>query len=262
MARLRRLMIALIVVLGVGYLGLCALLFVKQRAFIYPAPTELAPAHGTQSVRVPGATFYEWKRAEGDGPVVVHLHGNGEQVAYLSWLASQWAERGVSFAAIEYPGYPDAGGSPSESELVRTAEAALEHLVKEQHLDRARLVLVGQSLGTGVAVQLAAKGWGTRMVLLTPYTSLTDVAASAFSIFPVRLLMLDRFDSLSIAPMVKVPTFVVHGTDDEVIPFALGEKLSTTIPGARFMKVPGAHHNDLWDRPEVVAAIEQFVLSP
>jgi uncharacterized protein len=253
-------MIALVVVLGVIYLGLCTLLFVKQRAFIYPAPTERAPVHGTKQVRVPGATFYEWKRVEGNGPVVVHLHGNGEQVAYLSWLASQWADRGVSFVAIEYPGYPDAGGSPSEAELVRTAEAALEHLVKELQVDRSRLVLVGQSLGTGVAVQLAARGWGTRMVLLTPYTSLTDVAASAFSIFPVRLLMLDRFDSLALAPKLKVPTFVVHGTDDEVIPFALGEQLAASISGARFMKVPGAHHNDLWDRPEVVEAIEKFVL--
>jgi len=259
MARLRRLMFALVVVLAVIYLGLCALLFVKQRDFIYPAPTERAPVHGTQQVRVAGATFYEWKRADGNGPVVVHFHGNGEQVAYLSWLASQWAEKSVSFAAIEYPGYPEAGGSPSEAELVRTAEAALEHLVKEQHISRARIVLVGQSLGTGVAVQLAARGWGARLVLLTPYTSLTDVAASAFSIFPVRLLMLDRFDSLSIAPTLKVPTFVVHGTADEVIPFELGEKLASAIPGARFMKVPGAHHNDLWDRPEVVAAIEEFV---
>lgn len=260
MARLRRLMIALIVVLGVLYLGLCALLFVKQRDFIYPAPTERAPAPATQQVKVPGATFYEWKRVEGDGPVVVHLHGNGEQVAYLGWLAQQWAEKGVSFAAVEYPGYPDAGGSPSEAELVRTAEAALEHLVKDQHVDRARIVLVGQSLGSGVAVQLAAKGWGTRLVLLTPYTSLTDVAADAFSIFPVRLLMLDRFDSLAIAPTLKVPTFVVHGTSDEVIPFVLGERLAAAIPGARFLKVPGAHHNDLWDRPEVVQAIERFVV--
>lgn len=252
-------MIALVVVLGVLYLAVCGLLFVKQRSLVFPAPVERVVSPGTTMITVPGATFYEWSPAAGEGPVVVHFHGNGEQVAYLSWLANTWRGHGVSFAAVEYPGYPAAGGSPSEESILAAAEAAVRHLVEVQHVDRARLVLVGQSLGSGVAMQLAAKGWGARVVLLTPYTALPDVGASAFPMFPVRLLMRDRFDSMAVASSVKQPVLVVHGTADEVIPFVQGQTLAAAIAGSRFVEVPGGHHNDLWDRAEVLSTIVQFV---
>jgi pimeloyl-ACP methyl ester carboxylesterase len=164
--------------------------------------------------------------------------------------------------AVEYPGYPGASGAPSEESLLAAAEAALQHLTGAMKLDRSRLVLEGQSVGTGVAVAMAAKGWGTRLVLLSPYTSLPDVAASAFGWLPVRLLMRDRFDSKSRAADVKIPTLIVHGTDDEVIPFALGQELGTSILGAKFIAKQGRHHNDLWDDESVQDAVFDFVSEP
>lgn len=248
----------MLLVLGGCYLALCGLLFAFQRSLVFPAPKELFPAKNLERVDVPGATFMLWKRVEGEGPVVVHFHGNGEQVGYLGWLADAWAERGVSFVAVEYPGYPGTTGGPSEDGLVEAGAAALEQLTK-LGIERSRIVLVGQSVGTGVAVALAAKGWGTRLVLLSPYTSLPEVAAKAFSFVPVRLLMRDRFDSASRAGQVKIPTLIVHGTRDEVIPFELGERLSKAISGAKFVSVEGAGHNDLWDRDATSQAIFEFV---
>jgi uncharacterized protein len=247
-----------LLVLGGLYLTLCGLLFAFQRSLIFPAPKELMPAKGMEKVDVPGATFFLWTRVEGEGPVVVHFHGNGEQVAYLGWLALAWAERGVSFVAVEYPGYPGTTGGPSEDGLIEASEAALKHLTTALKIDRSRIVLEGQSVGTGVAVALAARGWGTKLMLLSPYTSLPDVAAKAFSFVPVRLLMRDRFDSESRAGDVKIPTLIIHGTRDEVIPFELGERLSKAISGARFVSVEGAGHNDLWDR-EATGAVFDFV---
>jgi pimeloyl-ACP methyl ester carboxylesterase len=191
--------------------------------------------------------------------VVVHFHGNAEQVGYLGFLADAWAERGVSFVAVEYPGYPGTTGGPSEDGLIEASEAALKHLTTKLGVDRARLVLEGQSVGTGVAVALAARGWGTKLMLLSPYTSLPDVGAKAMPFFPVRLLMRDRFDSESRAGEVKVPTLIVHGTNDQVIPYELGERMSKAIVGARLVTVEGVGHNDLWDRDETVRAIFGFV---
>jgi pimeloyl-ACP methyl ester carboxylesterase len=119
-----------------------------------------------------------------------------------------------------------------------------------------RLVLEGQSLGSGVAVWLAQHGWGTRMVLLSPYTSLPDVGARAFPMFPVRLLMRDRFDSASRAPSIRMPVLVLHGPNDEVVPFELGKALASKFPNARFVEVPSARHNDIWDlRPTMTEAL-------
>ncbi len=202
-----------------AYALLCAGLFFAQRKLVFPAPTERAGLpRGFEEVQVPGATFFIWSRVDGDGPVVVHFHGNGEQVGHLGWLGSEFKQRGVSFVAVEYPGYPGANGEPSEASLFAAAEAAL-HELEKRGVARERIILEGQSVGTGVAVALAAKGWGRKLVLLSPYTSLPEVGARAFSWLPVRLLLRDRFDSASRAANVNVPTLIIHGTDDEVIPF-------------------------------------------
>ncbi|MFZ5445626.1 MAG: alpha/beta hydrolase [Myxococcota bacterium] len=253
-------MMIVLATLGVGYLAICGLLFTQQRAIVFPAPKDQVPlGPGARRIDVPGATHVLFREAPGGGPVVVHFHGNAEQVGHLQWLAAAYAERGISFAAVEYPGYPGAAGSPSEESLLAAAVAALEHLTKVEHLAPERLVLVGQSIGSGVAVQLAVRGWGRRLILLTPYTSLPDVGARAFSWLPIRLLMRDRFDSLAAAPQIKVPTLIVHGTRDRVIPFELGVQLSTAIAGSRLLRVDGADHNELWDSPAVYEQVVAFI---
>jgi hypothetical protein len=251
-----------LLVLGGLYLALCGLLFAVQRSLIFPAPTELFQQKVMEKVDVPGATFFLWKRAQGDGPVVVHFHGNGEQVGYLGFLANEWADRGVSFVAVEYPGYPGTSGGPSEDGLIEAGEAALKHLTTTLGIDRKRIVLEGQSVGTGVATALAARGWGTKLVLLSPYTSLPDVGAKAMPFVPVRLLMRDRFNSESRASEIKVPTLIVHGTNDQVIPYELGELMSKAISGAKLLAVEKAGHNDLWDRPETLAIFDFVVPTP
>lgn len=210
-------------------------------------------------VEVPGGTHFLWRPVAGDGPVVVHFHGNAEQVSNEAWLAEAFAAQGISFAAVEYPGYAGTAGDPSEASLVAAAVAALAHLTGSLGIAKQRLVLSGQSVGTGVAVAIAAKGWGTRLLLLTPYTALPEVAARVFTWLPVRLLMRDKFDSASRAAEVKVPVLVIHGTDDEVIPFDLGQALAGKFNAGHFVQIPGGHHNDLWDRPEVVREVMRFV---
>lgn len=255
---MRRVYVALGAVV-LGYVALCALLFFYQRAVVFPAPTEKANTpRGMTEVAVEGGTFMLTSLVNDDGPVVVHFHGNGEQVGWLGFIAQEYAERGVSFVAVEYPGYPGADGQPSESSLLSAAEAALVALTTKHGVARERLILEGQSVGTGVAMAMAAKGWGTKLVLLSPYTSLPDVGARAFTWMPVRLLMRDRFDSLSRVESIKVPTLVLHGRRDEVIPFELGEQLAKSIAGATFVPIDDAGHNDLWDRASVIDQLMKF----
>lgn len=262
MRRLHRVLTtALLSLLGL-YVALCVFLSTQQRALLFPAPKELATPRGLERIDLPNGSFMLARLVPGDGPVVVHFHGNGEQVANLSWLGQAWAEQACAFVAVEYPGYPGTTGAPSEEALTTTAELALAHLVGPLKLERSRLVLFGQSLGTGVAVAMAAKGWGAKLVLLSPYTSLPDVGARAFPLVPVRWLMKDRFDSLSRAPQLEQPALVVHGRDDEVVPFVLGEQLARAIPGAKLVAREGRHHDDLWDDEVVQRAVFSFVAAP
>ena len=260
MKRLLRVLQVIAGALLLGYLLVCALLFGLQRQLTFPAPRELFSVDdGNETVRVPGGTFFLWKTVPGTGPVVVHFHGNGEQVSYLSWLGEAWQRNGVSFVAVEYPGYPGAGGAASEESIVAAGEAALQYLTVTLKIDRSRLVLEGQSIGTGVAVTLSTRGWGVRLVLLSPYTSLPAVAQRAFPWLPTGLLLLDRFDSESRGPDVKVPTLIVHGTNDPLIPIDLGRALALTIPGSKFLAIEGAEHNDLLERETTQNAIFAFV---
>ena len=258
---LRRRMLTFVTVLGLTYLGLGALLFLLQRALLFPAPRKAAALVGQGEIlQVPGGTPMLWRRANGTGPVVVHFHGNGEQIASEAWLGEELARVGVSFVAVEYPGYPGAAGGPSEEGIVAAAEKALQHLTTTMGVPPERVVLSGQSLGTGVAVALASRGWGTRTVLLSPYTSLPAVAASGIlRLFPVRLLMRDRFDSEALAPGIRHPVLVLHGDRDEVIPFKLGKALAERFPRARLIRIEGAGHNDLWEHEPTASEYRAFV---
>lgn len=245
--------------LVLGYVVICALVFFAQRSLVFPAPTEKAGTpRGMTEEPVANGTFMITSMVNDDGPVVMHFHGNGEQVAWLGFIAQEYKERGISFVAVEYPGYPGTTGVACEDEIMKAAESALKQLA----IPRERLVLEGQSVGTGVAVAMAAKGWGSKLILLSPYTTLPDVGARAFSWLPVQLLMRDRFDSLSRAKDVKVPTLIIHGRRDNVVPFELGEQLSKSIDGVQFMAVDDAGHNELWDRKEVVERLMTFVNAP
>jgi uncharacterized protein len=260
--RLRRLALVVLGGLVAGYCVVCALLFSVQRRITFAAPQHLVTVRdGSERVDVPGpgGTFFLMKTAPGAGPVVVHFHGNGDQVAYLSWLGEAWQRAGATFVAVEYPGYPGAGGEASEAAITDAAEAALVHLTTGPlKISRSRIVLEGQSLGTGVAVTMAARGWGVRLVLISPYTSLPELAGLSFPWLPTGLLLLDRFDSVSRAPDIKVPTLILHGTKDQLVPVELGQALCSAIPGARFFPVRGAHNQDLLDRDATQAVLIDF----
>jgi uncharacterized protein len=231
-----------------GYLGAGALLYTQQRRVLFP---------GAGSRKGPALEPH----LPETGPIVVHFHGNAERAADLGWLRLLWEQVGAGFVAIEYPGYGGVPGEPTEEGIYAAAQAALDELVA-RGIEKDRLVLVGQSLGSGPAVEMARRGWGSRLVLLTPFTSVGDVAQAAYPWLPARWLVRDRFDSASKASEVKIPVLVVHGDQDEVIPYALGQRLAPMFPQGSLLTITGGHHNDLWDREQVVRAILEFVTRP
>ena len=250
--RPKRIAVIVLATLAVGYFAIVAVVFALQRSMIFPAP---AGARVPRSGLVRGGSFIAFHLP---GPrVVVHFHGNAEQLADSEWLGGKFVEQGLGFYAVEYPGYGLAAATPvSEEAIYAAAEAALSEL--EKTVPREQMVLEGQSLGTGVAVEMAKRGHGSKLVLLSAYTSIPDVAAVAVPFLPARLLVRDRFDTASKAKALALPVLLIHGSADEVIPVEMSRSLATLFPNATLKIIEGAHHNDLIDRPEVLEALVGF----
>ena len=147
---------------------------------------------------------------------------------------------------VEYRGYgASRGPDPCEEGLYLDAEAVLD-MLNQRGMGPDRIVLWGTSLGTGVAAEMARRGRGSSLILVSPYTSIPDLVTHVLRALPARALMPEQFDTLAKSAEIRVPTLVVHGDADEIVPFAMGERVARAIVGARLLRVAGGHHGDLF----------------
>jgi alpha-beta hydrolase superfamily lysophospholipase len=254
-----------------AYAAIVLLAWLGQRRLLYPAPARSAPPElggaTLERIQEPGRrTVYALHLpAPAGAPTLVHFHGNGEDLSDQVWLARELGRRGLGVFAVEYPGYglaKDEAG-PSEARIYEDSERAIARL-RALGVPRDRTVLCGQSLGTGVAAEMARRGHGVRLLLITPYTSISDLAARALPFLPARWLVQDRFDTEAKAPELRLPVLVVHGDEDEVIPVEMGRRLSEVLPDARLLRIPGGRHNDLFalHRDTLLREIAAFSRGP
>jgi len=238
-----------------------------QRHLMYPAPRsaqEPVVAGGTLH-RISGnadRTVYAFHVPPRTGfPTIVHFHGNAEVLADQAGFATQLSAEGFGVFAVEYPGYGlSRGNSPSEEAIYEDSETALKYLASELATPPESTVLSGRSLGTGVAVEMAERGFGKRLVLIAPFTSMADMARHLLRFVPVKWMVRDQYDSHAKAAKLTLPVLIVHGSDDEIIPVAMSRRLATVFPDARLYIAPGAHHNDLFeiDGQRIFDAITAF----
>ncbi|GIW91244.1 MAG: alpha/beta hydrolase [Pirellulaceae bacterium] len=195
--------------------------------------------------------------------VVLLSHGNAGNVADRNELALLIKRHlRASVFVYDYRGYGRSQGRPSEKGLYRDALAAYQHLTEVLGTDPQKVVLWGESLGSGVSIELACHVPHRAVVLQAPFTSLPDVAGRVFPLIPLRLLMRNRFDNLTKIQKVASPKLIIHGTADSVVPFDMSEKLiAACSPPKKFIAVPQADHNDLWlvASGEVWKEIAQFL---
>ena len=188
-----------------------------------------------------------WCRGNG-ATALVYFHGNAEAAGDNVGFGRELAANGYDVFLAEYRGYGGLSGEPSEQGLFLDAEAALS-VVYAAGFPRAHVALVGRSLGTGIVIEMAQRGHGSQLVLISPYTSMVDVARSIVG--PFAFLVADKFDSLAKIRDIRVPITVIHGTRDAVVPFELGKRLAQAA-GAELVKQEGFGHNDLVDLPELI----------
>jgi uncharacterized protein len=211
--------------------------------------------------RPDGAVLRGWL-ARGSGsaprPLALYFGGNAEEVSWM--LDERSAFGGWDLALVNYRGYGASGGKPSEARLFEDALAVYDQLAARPDVDARRIVAVGRSLGSGVATYLASKRPLAGVVLIAPFDSITAVGQRHYPFVPVRLLMGNRYDSLSRAPAIRAPLLMITGDRDQVIPAVHSERLYRAWAGPkRAVQIPRAGHNDLQDHEPYWTAIREFL---
>jgi fermentation-respiration switch protein FrsA (DUF1100 family) len=257
----------LLIVVSAAYVCGLVVLFAVQRSFLFPVPTTARTA--PQAAGFPEAEEHVLTTADGEKvivwhvpakpghPVVLYFHGNGDFLAGFFGRFRELIADGTGIVALSYRGYAGSSGQPSERGLLQDAAAAYAFTTARYSADR--IVVWGFSLGTGVAVALAAEQPVGKLILEAPYTSTADVAASLFWFMPVRLVMRDQFRSDERIAQVRVPLLVMHGSNDPAIPIVFGERLfALAHEPKKFVRFAGGGHENLGNFGAIETA-RQFI---
>ena len=250
----------------VAYVGLAAVLYVKQRSLMYfpetihttPAQAGLPEAEELTLTTSDGEHIIAWHVApSGSKPVIIYFHGNGGALHYRVARFKKLIGDGIGLLAIEYRGYAGSSGSPSEAGLIADGEAAYAYAAARYAVPQ--IVLWGESLGSGVAVALAAEKPVGRVILEAPFTSTAAVASRRYWYMPVRLLMKDQFRSDERIGKVTAPLLILHGVHDEIVPYAMGEHLFDIANKPKhIVRFLDGHHEDL-DANGALLAVGRFL---
>jgi uncharacterized protein len=240
----------LVLLVAIYVLALAGLAAFQRRFLYFPDRRLTHPAEagmtGVEELRLmtnDGETLIAWHVPPSEGhPFILYFHGNGGALADRVPRFRMFAASGYGLLAISYRGYGGSTGSPTQIGLMRDGEAAYRE-ARARGYNGDRIILMGESLGTGVAIALAAAHEAAALVLDSPYLSAVDVAAAHYRVFPVRWLMLDQFRSDLAIRDVHIPVLIVHGDNDGIIPINSAKRLFELANEPKiFMSVSGGGH--------------------
>ena len=254
-----------LIVGAVLLVGVPATMYLAQDSLLFLPQPVIGPPRGARPVellafeREEGVKVRGWlvKAAAPRAPLVIFYGGNAEE---LSWRMTEPWPADWSLALVNYRGYGESDGKPSEAALFGDALAVFDALARRPDIDASRIVLVGRSLGSGVAAYVAAERPVAAVVLISPYDSMTAIARRHYPWLPVGLLLKHPFDSASRAPQIRAPLLAIAGEADRIIPPSHSRRLVEAWAGpTRFVELRGADHNDLSGAPEFWPSIDAFL---
>jgi hypothetical protein len=238
----------------IAYLGLCATLFFFQRSLIYfPQPN--SGSGGATTITLPAGTERVLVSTRPkEGPLaLIYFGGNAEDVSFaMPSLSGAFPSHAIYL--MHYRGYGGSSGSPSEKALFADALTLFDKV----HDEHPKIEIIGRSLGSGIAVYVASRRPVARLVLVTPYDSLEELAELQYPYIPVKWLLIDKFESSKFAPHVTAPTLIIAAQHDEIIPRESTELLVSRFSRARvsYRVVAEAGHNTISGSPEYMALLK------
>ena len=241
---MRSFLVIVAVVALLAYAGACWFLHSRQREMIYYGWTTTVDAAGTDfELERPDATLRGWVVNRGQPDPILYFGGNAERIeANRDAFTRMFPARSVYLVA--YRGYGASTGEASEATLVPDALAVFDEV---QHLHAGqRIAVIGRSLGSGIASQVAAQRPVERLALVTPFDSMIGAANAHYPIFPVDWLLNERYESAKALRTFRQPILIVHGGRDEIVPEQSTQRLIGMLPApAKVVRIGDADHNDI-----------------
>ena len=267
-AALRRLGIGIVLGIALAYGASVPALYAAQDGLLFPATGSPADwPEGYDEISLGTADGLQlraaWRAPLPGRPVAVFFHGNGDSLNGAARATAALAAAGYGVMLPEYRGYGGNPGKPGEAGLYADGRAALAWLAGKG-VASSSVILIGNSMGSGVAAQLAHETRVAALILVSPYSSLPDLAAQKLPLIPVRWLVRHRFDNAAKLPHIAAPVLIQHGTADTMIAPSHAQALAAAQPRARLDLLPGMDHDLAWDRTaqEAQRAWLEAVLQP
>lgn len=258
-----------------AYLGLLALLYFKQSSLVFlpqiergfrASPADIGlPFTPLQLATVDGETLDGWfvsaGTEHGERGLIIFFHGNAGNIGHRLGYLRMFHDMGFATLMVDYRGYGRSSGTPSEEGTYRDAATIWGHATQMLGFAPGRIVLFGESLGGGVAGQLAAQQNPGALVLASTFTSVPDLGADLYPLLPIRLLARIRYDTRQGLPRITCPVMVVHSRDDDVIPFVHGRRLFAAASAPkRFLEIEGGHNDGfVFGREAWVRQLDEFL---
>ncbi|MBX7187712.1 MAG: alpha/beta hydrolase [Vicinamibacteria bacterium] len=262
--------IALVALIGATLL----LVFLEKQLIYYPEPgLDVTPeALGLPFEEVlldaePGVKVHAWFIRAAKQPAaatILFSHGNAGNIADRLDRVLRWRGLDADFLLYDYRGYGRSTGHPDEEGTYLDGRAAYDYLVKSRGVDPKHLILMGESLGCAIAIQLAIERPAGGLVIEAPFASIAHMANAIYPFLPLGLFIRTRYLNIEKVPRLRMPVLVVQGTEDEVIPVEQGKMVfDATPPPRRYLAIDGAHHNDVYviGAERYRAALSDFIAS-
>ena len=250
--------LAIVGTFTLAYLALCGWMYAKQRELVYfPHYTRVEPQRTDFELRRDRVTLRGWVVNPGQPGAIVYFGGNAESVEGMRDDFARWFPRHSTYL-VAYRGFGASDGSPTEAALLADALAVFD-AVQARH-PGAGITAIGRSLGSGVASYVASQRPVARLVLITPFDSLADVAQAHYRWLPVSRLMKDRYESTRYLAEYHGPVLVIRAGRDEVIPSTNTDRLVASLATPpQVIELPAADHNTVGDDPRFGEALRGFV---
>lgn len=258
-----------------AYLGLMALIYFKQSSLVFlpeidrgfrTSPADIGLTFASLKLATPdGETLDGWvvpadTKREAHG-LVIFFHGNAGNIGHRLDYLRMFHDLGLATLIVDYRGYGRSSGAPSEEGTYLDAAALWRHATQVLGFPADRIVLFGESLGGGVAAQLAAGNRPGALVLASTFTSVPDMGTDLYPFLPVQLLARIRYETLVRLPLIACPVMVIHSRNDDVIPFKHGERLfEAARPPKQFLEIEGGHNDGfVFSRKDWVGRLDGFL---
>ena len=250
-------MVNTIVLILVVYVLYGLFLYIFQGSFIYfPDKQDFNECSGfsdAEKVNINGTRFYYKYNTD---KLLVFYHGNAGSACGRTYVKNQFEKMNYSYIFVEYAGYSNDARKPSKKLILQDVENTISFIKKKKFSE---IVLAGESIGTGPASYHASLTKPDKIILMAPFTRMSDVAKKHYAIYPIKLLLRNEYDNERWLKDTSSTILIIHGTKDDVVPIKLSKKLSENIKNAKHITIDRAGHNDLYDYEEAWNAINRFL---